>query len=168
MNCSRPRWPGINFESGLCAICIDLDGVICRLKEPGQTYADLEPIAGEIDELRKLKAAGHTIIISTARHMKTCDGNVGQVVARQGLITLDWLARHGIEYDQIRFGKPHAQIYIDDNAWRFESSSVIAGNGSSLPLKTNSAGRPKNRNHDEHRRVHGLPRGSSCPAQSAP
>ncbi len=68
--------------------------------------------------------------------MKTCDGNVGQVVARQGLVTLDWLARHGIEYDEIHFGKPHAQIYIDDNALRFESWSAIAGDGSSLPLST--------------------------------
>ncbi len=114
-------------------ICIDLDGVICQLRGPGQNYADLEPVAGAVEKMRQLKAAGHYLIISTARHMKTCDGNVGRVIARQGKITLDWLARHGIEYDEIHFGKPHAQVYLDDNAIRFESWSAIAGDGSTLP-----------------------------------
>ncbi|REK10857.1 MAG: capsular biosynthesis protein [Planctomycetota bacterium] len=114
-------------------ICFDLDGVICRLREPGQSYAELEPVSGAVEKLRQLKAAGHYIIISTARHMKTCQGNVGMVVARQGAVTLDWLARHEIPYDEIHFGKPHAQIYIDDNAWRFQSWDLIAGDGSTLP-----------------------------------
>jgi capsule biosynthesis phosphatase len=117
-------------------ICIDLDGVVCRLREPGQNYAELEPVPGAVEKLRQLRAAGHTIIIATARHMKTCDGNVGLAVARQGGVTLDWLARHGIEYDEIHFGKPHAQVYIDDNGLRFESWGSIAGDGSTLPLNT--------------------------------
>jgi capsule biosynthesis phosphatase len=115
-------------------ICIDLDGVICRLREPGQEYSDLEPISGAIEKVRALKAAGHYIIIHTARHMKTCQGNVGQVIARQGAVTLDWLKRHGVPYDEIHFGKPHAQVYLDDNALRFESWSSIAGDGSTLPV----------------------------------
>ena len=114
-------------------ICIDLDGVICRLRGPGQNYADLEPVSGAVEKMRQLKAAGHYLIINTARHMKTCDGNVGRVIARQGKVTLDWLERHGIEYDEIHFGKPHAQVYLDDNAMRFESWSTIAGDGSTLP-----------------------------------
>jgi len=114
-------------------ICIDLDGVVCQLREPGQSYADLEPVPGAVEKLRQLKAAGHYLILCTARHMKTCEGNVGQVLARQGAVTLDWLARHKIEYDEIHFGKPHAQVYIDDNALRFESWSSIAGDGSNLP-----------------------------------
>lgn len=91
---------------------------------------------GAVDKLRQLKTAGHYLIINTARHMKTCEGNVGRVIAKQGAVTLDWLARHKIEYDEIHFGKPHAQIYIDDNALRFESWSAIAGDGSSLPRST--------------------------------
>jgi capsule biosynthesis phosphatase len=117
-------------------ICIDLDGVICRLREPGQSYADLEPVPGAVEKLRALKAAGHYLIINTARHMKTCQGNVGQVVAKQGAVTLDWLSRHGIQYDEIYFGKPHAQVYLDDNAMRFESWAAIAGDGSSFSPST--------------------------------
>jgi len=114
-------------------ICIDLDGVVCRLREPGQNYADLEPVPGAVEKIRALKAAGHYVILATARHMKTCEGNVGQVIARQGAVTLDWLKRHQIPYDEINFGKPHAQVYIDDNALRFESWHAIAGDGSNLP-----------------------------------
>jgi capsule biosynthesis phosphatase len=119
-------------------ICIDLDGVVCQLKGPGEKYSELEPVPGAIEKLRELKQAGHYLIINTARHMKTCDGNVGKVIARQGAVTLAWLARHGIEYDEIHFGKPHADVYIDDNALRFESWKVIAGNGSSLPRSAES------------------------------
>ena len=107
-------------------ICIDLDGVVCRLKRDGESYADVTPIPGAIAKLRELRAAGHVVILHTARHMKTCDGNVGQAVARIGPITLDWLARHGVEYDEIHFGKPWADVYIDDNALRFESWDQIS------------------------------------------
>jgi capsule biosynthesis phosphatase len=115
-------------------ICIDIDGVVCALKRPGQEYRDLEPLPGAADKIRALRRAGHTVILQTARHMKTCDGNVGLVLARQGKTTLDWLERHGIEFDEIHFGKPHADVYIDDNALRFESWASISDDGGSLPV----------------------------------
>lgn len=115
-------------------ICIDLDGVICQLKKPGQSYCDLEPVPGAAEKVRALRKAGHYMILYTARHMKTCEGNVGMTLARQGAITFAWLAQHGIEYDEIHFGKPHADVYIDDNAVRFESWETIDGDGSSFPL----------------------------------
>jgi capsule biosynthesis phosphatase len=119
--------------SGALRLCIDLDGVVCELRKPGQTYAELEPLPGAVARLRELRAAGHYVILLTARHMKTCDGNVGKVVARQGLVTLEWLARHGVEYDELHFGKPHADVYLDDNAMRFDGWEAIAGDGSSFP-----------------------------------
>lgn len=114
-------------------ICFDLDGVICELRRPGESYADVAPLPGAQARLAALKAAGHTIIIQTARHMKTTGGDVGKVLARQGAVTFEWLARHEIPYDEIFFGKPHADIYIDDNALRFSSWEEIAADGSSLP-----------------------------------
>jgi len=119
-------------------ICVDLDGVISELKQEGETYADVAPKPGVADKLRSLRAAGHVVIIFTARHMKTCNGNVGLAIARIGQITLDWLARHAIEYDEILFGKPWADVYIDDNALRFRSWDEIAGDGSTLPTSNES------------------------------
>jgi len=123
-------------------ICLDLDGVVCELKQEGQTYADVAPLPGAIAKIRQLKAAGHTVILHTARHMKTCQGNPGMVIARVGQITLDWLARHEIPYDEIHFGKPWAHVYIDDNALRFSSWDEILGDGSNLPRNHEESVRP--------------------------
>jgi len=114
-------------------ICIDLDGVISQLKKENETYADVEPIAGAVEKLTSLKTSGHYIIILTARHMKTCNGNIGLVQRRIANITMDWLKKYKIPYDEIHFGKPWADIYIDDNAYRFVEWDKIDGNGDNLP-----------------------------------
>ena len=120
-------------------ICLDIDGVICELRQPEQSYAELAPRPGAVEKLKSLKAAGHYLILSTARHMATCNGNPGLTVARQGKTLLDWLARHEIPYDELWFGKPHADVYIDDNAYRFSSWQEINGDGSNLPLSREKA-----------------------------
>ena len=117
-------------------ICIDLDGTICRLRRPEQSYAEVEAMPHAVEKIRQFKNAGHYVIIYTARHMKTCNGNVGQVIARQGLVTLEWLERNGIPYDEIHFGKPHADVYLDDNAVRLSRWDEIADDGSNLPSST--------------------------------
>lgn len=114
-------------------ICLDLDGVIAELKKTGQTYRTLSPMPGAVEKVRSLKSAGHYIIIQTARHMKTCGANVGLVNARIAKDTLDWLEDHGVPFDEIYFGKPWAQIYIDDNGFRFQDWQAIADDGSNLP-----------------------------------
>jgi len=114
-------------------ICVDLDGVICELKQSCQSYEDVVPIEGAIEKLCQLRDNGHYIIIHTARHMKTCDGNVAKVLARKGKSTLDWLGKYGVPYDEILFGKPWADIYIDDNALRFISWDEITSDASNLP-----------------------------------
>lgn len=117
-------------------ICFDLDGVLCQLRETGQSYGELSPVPGAVEKLRALKAAGHEIVIATARHMKSCNHSVGKVMARQGLTTLQWLDKHGFEYDEIWFGKPHCDIYIDDNGYRFSEMNAISDDGSNLPLSS--------------------------------
>ena len=100
-------------------IVIDLDGTICPIKKPDESYADLCPLPGAVERIGELRAAGHYVIIQTARNMATRGANVGQVMKHVGKLTLDWLDEHGVEYDEIYFGKPNADIYIDDRAWRF-------------------------------------------------
>lgn len=100
-------------------IVIDLDGTICPIKQPGQSYEDLEPYPEAVEQIRAWRADGHYVIIQTARNMATCESNLGRVMKNIGKITLDWLARHGIDYDEIYFGKPNAEVYIDDRAIRF-------------------------------------------------
>jgi len=106
-------------------IVIDLDGVLCPIKKPGETYADLPPLPGAAERLRELRRAGHYLIITTARNMATCESNLGKVLKNVGRITLEWLEKHGMEYDEIYFGKANAEIYIDDRAIRFTNWAVL-------------------------------------------
>jgi len=106
-------------------IAIDLDGTICAIKQPHGTYAELLPLPGAIECIRALRAKGHYVIILTARNMATCESNVGKVMKNVGKITLDWLELHGVEYDEIYFGKPNAEVYLDDRGIRFTDWSLI-------------------------------------------
>lgn len=106
-------------------IAIDLDGTICPIKGPNQSYAELEPLPGAVERLRQLRAAGHYVIILTARNMATYQSNVGKVMKNIGKITLDWLERYGVEYDEVYFGKPNAEVYLDDRGIRFTSWAEV-------------------------------------------
>ena len=103
-------------------VCIDIDGTLCEIRQAHQSYADVQPLAGAVEQLKAMRDAGYYIILATARHMKTCDSNVGMVIARQGKTLLQWLDEHQIEYDEIWFGKPNADLYIDDRALRFNNN----------------------------------------------
>jgi capsule biosynthesis phosphatase len=106
-------------------IAIDLDGTICPVKAPSASYADLVPNPGAVERIRELRSAGYYVIILTARNMATCEGNLGRVMKNVGRITLNWLEQHGVEYDEIYFGKPNADLYIDDRAFRFSDWASV-------------------------------------------
>jgi len=114
-------------------IVIDLDGVICEIKGKDQAYSQVDPLPGAIDKIRELRRNGHYIIIQTARNMVTQGGNVGKVMQNVGLDTLEWLNANYVEYDEIYFGKPWGDVYIDDNAFRFTNWNDIKRDGSNLP-----------------------------------
>lgn len=95
-------------------ICFDLDNTLVSFPKITNDYTTVEPIQKNIDFLKYLKSFGHTIIIYTARRMKTHNGCVGKIMSDVGSITFDTLVRFDIPYDEIYFGKPHANVYIDD------------------------------------------------------
>ncbi|GIQ69354.1 capsular biosynthesis protein [Xylanibacillus composti] len=102
-------------------IVIDLDGTICQLKKPDQSYAEVLPLPGAQQAIRSLKKQGHEIVIYTARNMKTQGGNVGRVMQHVGKTTIDWLVEYDIPYDELVFGKPYGDLYIDDLACTFHT-----------------------------------------------
>ena len=97
-------------------ICFDLDNTLVTYPKIKDDYNSVEPIQKNINFLNYLKKFGHTIIIHTARRMKTHNGNQGKLLADIGKITFDTLQKFNIQYDEIYFGKPYAHFYIDDNA----------------------------------------------------
>jgi len=102
-------------------VCFDLDNTLCY----GYPYKDAKPIPGRAELLRELKADGHTIIIHTARFMSTCNMNVGKVIKHIGKLTLDQLDEWDFVYDEIYFGKPSADLYVDDKALHVSGISNI-------------------------------------------
>jgi CMP-N,N'-diacetyllegionaminic acid synthase len=88
-------------------LCFDMDGVIATLV-PGNDYEQARPIGAVIDLINALQAAGHRIIVFTAR---------GYVTGIDwGTITLRQLQEWGVRYDELKFGKPAADFYVDDRA----------------------------------------------------
>jgi len=96
--------------------CFDLDNTLVTYPKIKGDYSTVEPIVKNIEYLRFLKESGHHIIIYTARKMTTHGGNIGKIFADVGKTTLDTLEKFEIPFDEIFFGKPNADFYIDDLA----------------------------------------------------
>jgi len=110
-------------------VCIDLDGTICEIKKPEDSYLEVPIKKGAREKMQALKEAGFYLIIHTARGMGTAKANEGAMMKRIGKDTFDWLAKHEIPYDEIYFGKPNAHVCIDDRAIRFTSWDDITAAG---------------------------------------
>jgi capsule biosynthesis phosphatase len=102
-------------------IVLDLDGTLCPVKTSHEEYDELEPFPEMLQKVREYKAAGFYIILYTSRNMRTYGGNIGLINANTAKMTMAWLDRHQIPYDEIHFGKPWASrigFYVDDRAVR--------------------------------------------------
>jgi capsule biosynthesis phosphatase len=115
------NFPRISSTNNSCnidvqRICFDLDNTLVSYPKITNDYTSVEPIHRNINFLKYLKSFGHTIIIYTARRMKTHGGNVGKCLCDIGKITFDTLTKFDIPFDEIYFGKPYADVYIDDLA----------------------------------------------------
>ena len=97
-------------------ICFDLDNTLVTYPEIPGNYSTVKPIQKMIDLLNYFKKNGHEIIIYTARRMETHKSNIGKVMKDIAFVTFSTLDNFGIQYDEIIFGKPIADIYIDDRA----------------------------------------------------
>jgi hypothetical protein len=86
--------------------CFDIDGTICT--NTNGTYADAEPMVERINKLNALYDSGHEIVLFTARGSTT---------------GIDWsdktkeqMNTWGVKYHKLLFGKPFADVFIDDRA----------------------------------------------------
>jgi capsule biosynthesis phosphatase len=97
-------------------ICFDLDNTLVTYPHISGDYTTVKPIYKTINILNRLYSEGHTIIIYTARRMQTHNSNIGAVMKDIGRITFDTLDKFNIQYHEIVFGKPIADIYVDDRS----------------------------------------------------
>lgn len=94
--------------------CFDLDNTLVSHPVLAGDYSTVTPIHENISFANMLYGLGHTVIIYTARRMKTHHGNVEAVISDIGSITEAKLHEFGVKYHRIVYGKPYADFYIDD------------------------------------------------------
>lgn len=95
----------------------DLDNTIVTYPTEYKDYRTVEPYPPIVEWMRHLHREGHRIIIHTARKMVSCGGDVEEVKRQVGDITIESLRRFDIPYDELIFGKPYGDVYIDDKAY---------------------------------------------------
>ena len=108
------------IEKGRVLVC-DIDGTIVNIKNKDQEYKDLEPIESVVKKIRSLKSKGWRIIFSTARNMRTYNGDIDCIEKYTLPVLIEWLDRHNIPYDEIHIGKPWCGsqgFYVDDKTVR--------------------------------------------------
>ena len=90
--------------------CFDIDGTLCTNTEGD--YEEAQPFVDRIAHLNSLFAAGHRILLYTARGATT---------------GIDWrpltekqMDEWGVSHHGLYMGKPTADLYIDDKAINVE------------------------------------------------
>ena len=99
---------------------MDLDGTIC-IDDSSADYSDRKPRDDVVNLIKKYKIDGFKIVISTARNMRTYNGNIQLINTNTLPIIISWLEKHNIPYDEILVGKPwcgNDGFYVDDKAIR--------------------------------------------------
>ena len=95
--------------------CFDIDGTICS-----ETYCDLEsaePIPSRIAVINNLHTEGNKIVLMTARGMIDSNGDQQLADSTMRFITEYQLKKWGVLYDELYFGKPRCDFYVDDRGW---------------------------------------------------
>ena len=86
-------------------IYIDIDETICATPEC-RNYALSSPMKSNIEKANKLYDEGNTIIYWTAR------GSVSGIDWTE--TTKNQLDAWGVKYHELKLGKPHYDLFIDD------------------------------------------------------
>ena len=87
-------------------IMIDMDGTLCSEESPFDRPL-AKPLPGAMEAVNKFTAAGHVVVIWTARGWE------------QYRVTRKWLDDNGFQFAQLLMGKPIANLIIDDRSRQF-------------------------------------------------
>ncbi len=92
-------------------LCFDIDGVICKTIK--KNYSSAKPIKKSVDLINKLYIDNY-IIIFTARYMGRNNDNVSKAIAQGYKKTFLQLKKWGLNFHELRLGKPSYDLFIDD------------------------------------------------------
>ena len=105
-------------------LCFDLDNVIC--KTTGSNYKKSKPIKKVIRFINLLYHKEFIIKIFTARYMGRNDEKIFAAKKQGYRFTKNQLAKWGLKYHILIFGKPTYDIFVDDKCLGFTKDWLIS------------------------------------------
>lgn len=97
-------------------IVVDVDDTICT-NIRRRPYNECVPVKPVIDTLNYLHdELGCKIALHTARGMVSCKGDMELIIKKNKSVLEEWLKENDVHYDELIFGKPIADLYVDDKA----------------------------------------------------
>ena len=101
-------------------LCFDLDNVLCRTIQ--NNYKESIPLKKNISVVNDLYKKGYCIKIFTARYMGRNKENAIKAKQQGQTLTKMQLKRWRVNYNQLIFGKPSFDVYIDDKNYYFDKN----------------------------------------------
>tara|TARA_X000000950_G_C13767970_1_gene599722 strand:+ start:656 stop:1003 length:348 start_codon:yes stop_codon:yes gene_type:complete len=101
-------------------ICFDIDGIIC--KTVNGDYEKSTPINKNIDFINSLNRKKIKVILYTARYMGRTNNNKKKSIKFVKKMTINQLKLWKLNYDEIFFGKPAFDLFIDDKSIFFKKN----------------------------------------------
>lgn len=92
----------------------DIDDTICNNKN--RDYENAIPYKEVINKINYLYNNGAIIKLYTSRGMVSCNGDLKKIIAKNKDILEKWLKRNNVNYNELIFGKPLGDMYVDDKA----------------------------------------------------
>jgi hypothetical protein len=102
--------------------CFDIDNVICRTLK--SDYKNSRPLKRNIKFINNLYSRGFYIKIFTSRFMGRNNENVIKAKKQGYQFTLKQLKKWGVKYNEVIFGKPSYDIFVDDKAYGFRRNWI--------------------------------------------
>lgn len=93
-------------------LVFDIDDTICDNKN--RDYENAIPKTEVINKINNLHKQGAKITLYTSRGMVSCNGDIEKIIAKNKAILESWLLKNNVQYDDLIFGKPLGDMYIDD------------------------------------------------------
>ena len=103
-------------------ICIDIDSTICNTTK--NYYASSTPKKNVINFINKLYSKGYVIKLYTARGMGRSKDNKKLAEKKFKKLTIKQLKLWKVKYHSIFFGKPSADLYVDDKSFGYRKSWI--------------------------------------------
>ena len=100
--------------------CFDLDNVLCKTK--GSNYKKSLPLKENIRTVNILSQKGNYIKIFTSRYMGRNKENKNKAIKDGYNFTKKQLKKWNVKYDELIFGKPSYDLFVDDKNLSFKKN----------------------------------------------